>query len=327
MSIADPRDEEERFLRGLGLSKLFIAQMRLRAERNGTTIETELLASGNVQEAVYYASLAKVLGLYFVEDIDPTFVADSDVLDSQLRRPSILRLTPPHGSSLSVIVPQAGHVAEWRRRLEQSAELRDRVAVTTPSALRRAVWQAGAPRRAAGAADALFDASPELSARSVLTGGQGFLAGFLLAFYASLFAVFPQGTMHASHIGLTSSFFVLILLRGFAVRWGAVRASKVELAVDFRLPVYTVLVAVYQEKEVAEQLVAALLRLDWPHSRLDIKLICEARDPETIQAFSSMNLPPHFEIVAVPDLAPRTKPKALNYGLAGARGVCRHLRR
>ena len=320
MSITDPRDEEEGFLLRLGLSKPFIAQMRLRSERNGTTIETEVLASGSVQEAVYYASLAKVLGLHFVDRIDPAFVTDSDVLDSQLRRPSILRLTPPHGTPLSLIVPRAGHVAEWRRRLERAEGLRNSIAVTTPSALRRAVWQAGAARRAAGAAEALFDSSPELSARSVLTGGQGFLAGFLLAFYAALFASFPQNTMHTSHIGLTSAFCVLIMLRAFAIRWGAVRSLDVQLAEDDKLPVYTVLVALYKEKEVAEQLVAALLRLDWPHSRLDIKLVCEARDPETIEALSAMNLPPHFEIVEVPDIAPRTKPKALNYGLAGARG-------
>ena len=117
MSITDPRDEEERFLLRLGLSKPFIAQMRLRSERNDTTIEAEVLASGSVQEAVYYASLAKVLGLLFVDRIDPAFVTDSDVLDSQLRRTSILRLTPPHGTPLRLIVPRAGHLAEWRRRL------------------------------------------------------------------------------------------------------------------------------------------------------------------------------------------------------------------
>ena len=320
MSIADPLAEEERFLLSLGLSKPFVAAMKTRAEQNGTSIETEVLASGKIQEAAYYAALAKVLGLRFVDSIDPEAVLDSDVLDSQLRRPSILRVTPLQGAPVSMIVPQSAHVAGWLRRLGKSADLGDRIAVTTQSALRRAVWQAGAARRAARAADALFDEHPDLSARSVLTGGQGFLAGFLLAGYVFMLLLFPQATMHASHIVLTSAFFVLIMLRALAIRWGKMRPRPVQLAEDSNLPVYTVLVALYQEREVAAQLAAALLRLDWPHSRLDIKLVCEARDPDTIEALRDLDLPPHFEIVEVPDLAPRTKPKALNYALAGARG-------
>jgi cellulose synthase/poly-beta-1,6-N-acetylglucosamine synthase-like glycosyltransferase len=92
------------------------------------------------------------------------------------------------------------------------------------------------------------------------------------------------------------------------------------LADDRNLPIYSVLVALYREKEVVQQLANALLRLDWPTSRLDIKLVCEAEDRETIAALQALDLPPHFEIVEVPDRPPRTKPKALNYALAGARG-------
>lgn len=319
-SIAEPDSEEERFLLRLGFSKPLVAAMKARATRSGTTIEAELLACGQVQEAAYYGALAKVLGLRFVESIDPAHVSDSASLDSQLVKPAILRATPPDGAALTLIVPEARDILHWLQLTRPSERLKSAMAVTTPSALRRAVWKVGERRRVDAAADSLFDERPDLSARSVLTGGQGFLAGTLLMTFLFCLALFPLATIHAAHIGLSSAFCVLILLRGLALGRSQALRSLAPIADDRELPVYTVLVALYREREVAQQLVNALLRLDWPTSRLDIKLVCEADDRETIDTLRALDLPAHFEIVEVPDRAPRTKPKALNYGLAGARG-------
>ena len=317
---AEERTGEERFLLELGLSKPLIAAMKDRALRNGTSIEAEVLASGQVREEAYYAAFARALGLDFTDAVDPAFVADSSELDSQLLKPSILRLAPPGRVSTTLIVPKARQFAALRRRIDGSEALRSLVSVTTPSALRRAVWQAGARRRVDAAADRLFDERADLSARSVLTGGQGFLAGFMLTLYFCCLLLFPVPTLQVSHIGLSTAFCILITLRALAITRAPRPREPVPPAEDSGLPVYTVLVALYREKEVAPQLAASLLRLDWPHSRLDIKLVCEADDRETIEALAALDLPPHFEIVEVPDRAPRTKPKALNYGLAGARG-------
>ena len=46
----------------------------------------------------------------------------------------------------------------------------------------------------------------------------------------------------------------------------------------------------------------------------------EATDSETIAAARALKLPPHFQIVIVPDGEPRTKPRALNYALQFATG-------
>jgi cellulose synthase/poly-beta-1,6-N-acetylglucosamine synthase-like glycosyltransferase len=67
-------------------------------------------------------------------------------------------------------------------------------------------------------------------------------------------------------------------------------------------------------------LVESLRRLDYPAAKLDIKLILEEVDGETIEAAYTYDLPGNFEIVVVPELQPRTKPKALNYALPLARG-------
>jgi glycosyltransferase XagB len=88
---------------------------------------------------------------------------------------------------------------------------------------------------------------------------------------------------------------------------------------DHDLPIYTVLVPAYKEPSVIEELAAALSRIDYPKRRLDVKLLLEADDMETIDAAQDV-LVGDFQIVRVPAADPRTKPKALNYGLQLARG-------
>lgn len=89
---------------------------------------------------------------------------------------------------------------------------------------------------------------------------------------------------------------------------------------DAELPVYTLLVPLFEEAKVLPQLVKALRRLDYPAAKLDIKLIFEAQDRDTLQAALALRLPAGFHCVVVPKAEPRTKPKALNFALQLARG-------
>ena len=59
---------------------------------------------------------------------------------------------------------------------------------------------------------------------------------------------------------------------------------------------------------------------DYPKSKLDIKLVVEQRDPETLSRLVELELPARYEIVVAPPGAPQTKPRALNIALATARG-------
>src|SRR6201999_1474809 len=68
---------------------------------------------------------------------------------------------------------------------------------------------------------------------------------------------------------------------------------------------------------------AGLSALDYPAAQLDIKLVLEEDDAETLAAARAACALPGtvpFEIIAVPPGGPRTKPKAANYALAFARG-------
>lgn len=81
------------------------------------------------------------------------------------------------------------------------------------------------------------------------------------------------------------------------------------------LPLYSVLVPLYDEADVLPRLVLGLSRLDYPPERLEVLLILEARDAATRQAAALLSLPSNMHVVVVPKGGPRTKPKALNYAL------------
>ncbi|MGC2123562.1 MAG: glycosyltransferase, partial [Xanthobacteraceae bacterium] len=88
-----------------------------------------------------------------------------------------------------------------------------------------------------------------------------------------------------------------------------------------KLPVYTVICALYREAPVVADLVAAIRALDYPPEKLDVKFVIEADDRETRGALDRLSLGPPFEVITAPPIGPRTKPKALNVALPFARGA------
>ncbi len=86
------------------------------------------------------------------------------------------------------------------------------------------------------------------------------------------------------------------------------------------LPVYTVLVPLYREANVLPRLLHSIRSLDYPPTKLDVKLLVEEDDRETVDALAGIDLPPHVRTVVVPHCQPKTKPKACNYGLIHAEG-------
>ncbi len=87
------------------------------------------------------------------------------------------------------------------------------------------------------------------------------------------------------------------------------------------LPIYTVLVPLYEEADILPDLLDALIRLDYPAAKLDIILALETTDVATRAAARRADLPGFIRVVTVPPFGPRTKPKALNYAMSFARGA------
>ncbi len=127
-------------------------------------------------------------------------------------------------------------------------------------------------------------------------------------------------------MGFFALFDVLILWRFFLVSVGLVASAHKLLrrppgrAPRQTLPVYSVLVPLYDKAEVIDQLAESLRRLDWPADKLDILILLEADDHATQKAVARAVFPIKTRTVLVPHGFPRTKPRALNHALAMVEG-------
>lgn len=320
--IAPQRMADGRRLLALGFGKPLVAKLIGRAEAHGTSVEEELLASGAVEEQLYFEALARTLGLPFLDSIDAGTVHDLPGLDAQLLEPQLLRLHFATRPPVTVIVPSLARLEAMREAVHRLPALSRVLAVAAPSTVRAATWEAGRLRRLRVATDALFQTMPLYSARITFWGSQGFQLGVLISVAIGFAALEPMAALIGAHLLLSLVYLAHCCLRLFA--W--LKARRMHPAPEpveetGPLPVYSVLVPLYKEAAVAAQLVGALGRLDWPRARLDIKLICEEDDFATIAALEALPRSSAFEIVRVPAGQPRTKPKALAYALAGVRGT------
>ena len=85
-------------------------------------------------------------------------------------------------------------------------------------------------------------------------------------------------------------------------------------------PVVTILLPLFNEPDIAGHLIRRIDRLDYPRELLDVILLIEEADDTTRAALEHTDLPFWMRAVIIPPGTPRTKPRAMNYGLNFARG-------
>jgi len=159
---------------------------------------------------------------------------------------------------------------------------------------------------------------PEYSAAQVVQWKQLLLLIVCLTCLAFSLISPNKNWLHVLLLLLTLFYSFAVFFRGMMLASYEKRRENITTLVktdDDQLPTYCVLVALYKESNQITSLTESLSRLDWPKHRLDIKLICEADDHETIHKIKNAGLPHYFQLVIVPPQHPRTKPKALNFAL------------
>ncbi|MCX5497828.1 glycosyltransferase [Kaistia dalseonensis] len=231
-------------------------------------------------------------------------------------------LRQPTGVRLA-IAPRAAEIERIAEKLEGFDDIRARLTVTTPAAIRRLLTEAAAQPLLDHALGDLATRHPEFSARRLLSAGQSVAIALCALLLAIALWLFGWKAIAALNLMFGLLFLALIMLRTLAISVVLDRMLRPPppLAIDpAALPIYSILVPLYDEAHMVPELVRALARLDWPRERLDIKLVLEARDRATRRAAEALRLEPPFEIVIVPDRSPRTKPKALAFALPLARG-------
>ncbi|HVA19593.1 MAG TPA: glycosyltransferase, partial [Solirubrobacteraceae bacterium] len=173
----------------------------------------------------------------------------------------------------------------------------------------------------------LLERYPEECANRVLSGGQRTVIITMALVLIAALVVFPIDTLIAL-VAISSVWYMLASLYKLKLTYSAlgheyeVQITDEEVAAlnERDLPVYSILVPLYKEAEVVSRLVDGISKLDYPKTRLDVRLLCEEDDPDTIGAIRALALPPHFKLIIVPHSEPKTKPKACNYGLLQAEG-------
>jgi cellulose synthase/poly-beta-1,6-N-acetylglucosamine synthase-like glycosyltransferase len=173
----------------------------------------------------------------------------------------------------------------------------------------------------ADACEGLASQHPSWSAKRILTLWQVAVGAVLILAIGFVVWAAPRFSFEALHLLAMTVFACAILLRLAAAASSLTPKprSPPPLA-DEALPVITVLCPLYREANVAADFCAALAALRYPQEKLDVKLILEADDAETLAAIRAAGPPAFCDVVVVPTARPRTKPKALNYALALARG-------
>lgn len=163
--------------------------------------------------------------------------------------------------------------------------------------------------------------TPEFSARGGATALQRLIGWFAVFGLAAGLVLDIGATWLIAEIALGGIFGAIIFLRIMAAVFSRLTLPAApEPLPDRELETITYLVPLKDEANVVASLIDAIGRIDYPRHKLDVKLLIEADDHRTMAAAQAANPPPCFEILPVPPGDPRTKPKALNYGLHFARG-------
>lgn len=159
---------------------------------------------------------------------------------------------------------------------------------------------------------------PQRSAKRVIYVSQFIVFAAVIAAIIWAVRAAPNVTFNALHLIALALFATAISFRLIAA--ASLTPVLSRLAAPTHWPVYTILCPLYREANVTSDLVSALDDLDYPKSALDVKLLVEGDDQETAAAALAVSDAPHIEVVIIPPSSPRTKPKALNIGLARAKG-------
>jgi cellulose synthase/poly-beta-1,6-N-acetylglucosamine synthase-like glycosyltransferase len=303
-------------------------EARAAAERWEVPLADALMARRALRPLDYYRTLAQYYDLEFADlrAVPP----DPALLDRALAevyvREGVIPWRRDAQGVVTVAVTAPGPAAVLAAR--RLGGPRVRLAVCTRFDLSLAVQRSFRTEQSRQAVYGLAEADPEMSARRVASPAQ--LVGLYLLFtaLAAGLAFAPVATLIAVN-ALMSVFYLGNFVFKGVLAWAGGSAADASarsleeaarLLRDDELPRFTVLVPMFREPEVLPILAHALRSLDYPLGKLDIKIVLEEKDEETIAAARALGLEGVFEIVIVPASQPQTKPKACNYALQFARG-------
>jgi cellulose synthase/poly-beta-1,6-N-acetylglucosamine synthase-like glycosyltransferase len=297
------------------------------AERWDVRLGDALLSCNWVDPRLYYETYAQYFDLPFVDLMrEPP---DREVLQASDAEFYATRLTMPWRRSngrLFIATAEPGPETVLFARSRWGADIE--FVVVSKFDIVVAVQTAFANALSHRAVFELAEFDPQMSARTVFTTPQMIAAYLLLSLILVGLALAPLDTLIGLNVAVTIYYLGNFIFKGVLVSVGGGRSADTDeiIAIEARalrtedLPIFTVLVPMFREAAMLPRLADALRNLDYPLGKLDIKIVLEAGDLETIEAARNLGLEGVFEIIIVPASEPQTKPKACNFALRFARG-------
>ena len=281
-----------------------------------------LLAHGMVSEVQLYRALAIQHGAT-VADLEST-PADVRLIDTYGAKNCLRDGLLPWRRVGGMVVIASCRPEEFDAR---RAELIDmfgpvRLAVTSETALHEAVLRSRRRRLAENAETrvAAHESCREMDVRKATRVVSALGLAFVLLAALAPVAVAVAFTAWA----------VITLTVSMGLKLAAVFAQKRRVREDLALfssrrkkppmPIVSILVPLFKEREIASRLVKRLTRLNYPRELLDICLVVEEDDTVTQAAIARTDLPRWIRQIVVPRGGVKTKPRALNYALDFCRG-------
>lgn len=306
------------FLRRYGIGETHLRHAQLEAKRLDAFASEVLIAQEVVSAARYYLCLADTLGTPFIGA--GAFLDRIDDPGAAVRR-GYARLAHDPGKSVPrakgarhdgwLMAPRGDKIGLLLLAKQYGLAL-PALAITTPAHFSALVRRSARTQFARDASDGLAGADPGLCAKPAVETVRSWKGAGVIAIAAALAVAAPRWTM----LGLGPLFFAAIAGRLVICALGLSETRAPTAIPAGSLPLYGVIVPLYHEAEMVPSLLKHLKALDYPTSKLEIKILIEADDPATRVALEQQHLPPHFEIIIAPEGFPRAKPRALNMALA-----------
>ncbi|MGV8987100.1 MAG: glycosyltransferase [Cypionkella sp.] len=286
------------------------------SERPGSPLIDLLLDHELVAEGPLYAALHRLTGVgpadlsatadpRLIDRLDPVFCLSERLLP--LRKLG-------HATVIAAADPEV--FAKHRSRLEQA------FGPVLPSLAPAAKIEAAilAARGTAMARAAETQVALDQSCRSYRKASPATQRMLLVAAALSLLALRPILAVLTLWAVFTLILSTTMKTAAFCASLRKPPAESAKAATLARLPVVSVMVALYRESHIAARLVQRLGKLDYPRDCLDIVLVVEEEDHMTRTALAHADLPGWMRVVVVPAGRVKTKPRALNFGLTQCRG-------
>ncbi len=307
------------FLVAYGLDCASLIACTRRAQELGVSAMEVLIFDGYMEETAYYRALAHKVGVPF---FDADRLSTPHTLGrltpynepQRLAKAPVLSFMQPQGRFYLTAPRGAGVIAFMEHVRASTPPHNTSLALTSPRLLQDVCV------RLYGAdilAQALQDLPLDESARRLPSLLWLIAAGCCVLLLA--FIMLPTLMKTLALISITLIFLIGVALRVNALEHAFSAPTLPDTTspptANGALPRYSILVPLYKEAHMVPQLLAALYALNYPKSLLEIFILVESDDTPTVQAVLSQALEPHITMLSVPKGQPKTKPRALQYGL------------